>query len=209
MSHILPPILPGESPQLAAAPALTNYRNGRPLTTLYKPPPRHEPQWLCSVRRVDARGRVGVACASGKGRVLGGEGGRPASTPPRSTPNSPIQRTRSPRRPRRRCVLYRRVGPVHVGGNGVGVGSRRSRGCWGVGHAVACRRQWAFGSWGDRGNRRGLRVAALGIPPGDHPGHFVPEELCRRCRSRAWPAHFPGLNRRAWENLPRACLPLI
>lgn len=58
MSHILPPILPGESPQLAAPAALTNFRNDRPLTTLYKPPPRHEPKWLCSIRRVDAKGRV-------------------------------------------------------------------------------------------------------------------------------------------------------
>ncbi|WP_280345128.1 hypothetical protein [Nocardia abscessus] len=58
MSHVLPPILPGGSPPVAAAPALTTYRNDRPLTTLYRPPSRHEPQWLCSVRRVDAKGRV-------------------------------------------------------------------------------------------------------------------------------------------------------
>ncbi|MGW4719071.1 hypothetical protein [Nocardia sp. NPDC004260] len=58
MSDILPPILPGGSPRLAAAPALTNYRNDRPLTTLYQRPPRQEPQWLCSVRRVDAGGGV-------------------------------------------------------------------------------------------------------------------------------------------------------
>ncbi|MEU6188047.1 hypothetical protein [Nocardia sp. NPDC047038] len=58
MSDILPPILPGGSPRLDAAPALINYRNDRPLTTIYQHPSRHEPQWLCSVRRLDAGGRV-------------------------------------------------------------------------------------------------------------------------------------------------------
>ncbi|WP_159846642.1 hypothetical protein [Nocardia sp. CY41] len=58
MSHTLPPILPGASPLLAAAPARSAHRNDRPLTTLYQRPSRHEPQWLCSVRRVDARGRM-------------------------------------------------------------------------------------------------------------------------------------------------------
>ncbi|MET9029341.1 hypothetical protein ABZW96_27525 [Nocardia sp. NPDC004168] len=57
MNKILPPIVPSGGP-LAAAPALSNSRNDRPLTTLYQPPSRQEPRWLCSVRRVDARGRV-------------------------------------------------------------------------------------------------------------------------------------------------------
>ncbi len=57
MNHILPPVLPGGGP-LAAVTGPTDYRNDRPLTTLYQRPSRHEPQWLCSVRRVDARGRV-------------------------------------------------------------------------------------------------------------------------------------------------------
>lgn len=57
MSQILPPILPIGGP-LPTAPTLTSRRHDRPLTTLYKPAPRHEPRWLCSVRRVDANGRV-------------------------------------------------------------------------------------------------------------------------------------------------------
>ncbi|MEV6258619.1 SGNH/GDSL hydrolase family protein [Nocardia sp. NPDC051911] len=57
----------------------------------------------------------------------------------------PIQRTRPPRRPRGRGVLHRRAGSVHGDSNGVGVGSRRSGGCWGVGHAVVCRRSAPIG----------------------------------------------------------------
>src|SRR5882757_1260926 len=51
------PVVPG-SAALPSFAGLSSYRNDRPLTRLYQPPPRREPQWLCSVRLVDAKGRV-------------------------------------------------------------------------------------------------------------------------------------------------------
>jgi hypothetical protein len=53
----LAPVVPG-SAALPSFAGLSSYRNDRPLTRLYQPPPRREPQWLCSVRLVDAKGRV-------------------------------------------------------------------------------------------------------------------------------------------------------
>ncbi|WP_159989362.1 hypothetical protein [Nocardia sp. CY15] len=57
VNHILAPVLPGRGP-VAKVAGYAHVHNDRPVTTLYQRPSQREPQWLCSVRRVDARGRV-------------------------------------------------------------------------------------------------------------------------------------------------------